>query len=172
MATRERVLVLDEDTGSVKYDGMPVFIIPRELLVGAAQEMTNAFLSFTGRGMLGIYRMVSRKIGQKIFQIHLPPGAEGKTGEELIDTVFDRFVESGWGRYSLDRVGEKKYVVRVHHFWLGEALKGVDKKPLCTLMEGILTSLFSRAFGREAKVKETQCVAVGGDVDEFEVIFK
>ncbi len=169
MTTRERSMVLDDETGALQYDSMPVFVIPRELMVGAAEEMVNGLLSFTGKGMLGIYRIFSRKVGQKIFQIHLPPEAEGKSGEDMVNAVFDRFVVSGWGRYAYERTADGKYTVSVRHFWLGEALKGVDKKPLCSMMEGVLGSLFTRAFGKDAKVTETQCVALGDPIDAFEV---
>jgi predicted hydrocarbon binding protein len=148
---------------------MPVFIIPRELLINTAEEMSSSVLSFTGRGMMGIYRMVSRKMGQRIFEMHMPPEAEGKTGMALIEAVFDRFVSSGWGRYEVEKVEGDGYRVVSRYFWLSEALKGIDKKPICAMMEGILASLFSQAFDCKAEVKETSCVAIGDEADIFEI---
>jgi predicted hydrocarbon binding protein len=51
-------------------------------------------------------------------------------------------------------------------------LKGMDKKPVCALMEGILSSLFTRAFAHPVRVTETACVAIGDSVDHFEVTFQ
>jgi len=172
MTERTRTLVLDSDTGALSDGDMPVFIIPRELLINTAEEMSSSVLSFTGRGMMGIYRMVSRKMGQRIFEMHMPPEAEGKTGMELIHAVFDRFVTSGWGRYEVNQTSDKSFEVVSRYFWLSEALKGIDKKPICAMMEGILVSLFSQAFGGKAEVKETGCVALGEKVDTFEVVLK
>ncbi|NIM94212.1 MAG: hypothetical protein GTO18_10940 [Anaerolineales bacterium] len=172
MNNHSRTLVLDEDTGALYDDTMPVFIIPRELLINSAEEMSGSVLSFTGRGMLGIYRMVSRKMGQRIFELHMPPEAEGKSGMDLINTVFDRFVSSGWGRYEVSQVDGDTYRVISHYFWLSEALKGIDKKPVCALMEGIIASLFIKAYDRKVDVKETTCVAIGDELDTFEVKLK
>lgn len=169
MSERTRTLVLDAETGALSDGEMPVFIIPRELLINTAEEMSSSVMSFTGRGMLGIYRMVSKKMGQRIFELHMPPEAEGKTGMDLINAVFDRFVTSGWGRYEVTQTGEDTYHVLSRYFWLSEALKGIDKKPICALMEGILATLFSQAFDRKVDVKETSCVAIGDEVDTFEI---
>jgi len=172
LATLEnRSLTLDRESGLVQYDGLPVFIIPRVLLVGSAEEFAKVFDSLLGRGMIGMYRMVSHKMGEKIFQIHLPPGAEGKTGDTLLDLVFTRFVESGWGSYRYTP-HENGYQVIVQNFWLGQGLIGMDKKPVCALMEGILASLFSRAFDRQVRVTETECVAIGSGCDKFEITFQ
>ncbi len=165
----ERTLTLNRESGSVQYDGLPVFIIPRELLVDSAEEFAKVFDSLLGKGMIGMYRMVSHKMGEKIFRIHLPPGAEGKTGDALIDLVFARFVESGWGSYTCIK-NPSGYQVTVNNFWLGQGLKGMDKKPVCALMEGVLSSLFTRAFDRQVRVHETECVAIGNACDKFEII--
>ena len=170
LSEEQRTFILDRTTGSVEYDGLPVFIIPRELLVGSTEEFAQVFNSLLGKGMIGIYRIMSQKMGEKIFRIHLPPGAEGKTGDDLLDLVFTRFVESGWGNYAFEKNGNG-YHVTVKNFWLGQGLKGMDKKPVCALMEGILASLFHRAFEREVRVNETECVAIGDAQDRFEVVF-
>jgi predicted hydrocarbon binding protein len=172
MTENTRTLVLDTDTGALSDGEMPVFIIPRELLISTAEEMSSSVLSFTGRGMMGIYRMVSRKMGQRIFEMHMPPEAEGKKGMDLINAVFDRFVTSGWGRYEVTQIDDDTHHVVSRYFWLSEALTGVDKKPICALMEGILGSLFTQAFDRKVEVREVQCVAIGDEVDIFEVKFK
>src|SRR5574341_21994 len=166
-----RTLKLYRSTGSVEYDGLPVFIIPRELLVGSAEEFAKVFDSLLGKGMIGMYRMGSHKMGEKIFHIHLPPGAEGKAGTELLDLVFNRFIESGWGRYSYKEC-QKGYEITVENFWLGQGLKGMDKKPVCALMEGILNALFTRAFNRQVRVSETACGAIGNPFDKFEIVFQ
>src|SRR5574341_965264 len=166
-----RTLTLDRSTGSVEYDGLPVFIIPRELLVGSVEEFAKVFDSLLGKGMIGMYRMVSHKMGEKIFRIHLPPGAEGKSGTELLDLVFVRFIESGWGRYSYKEC-QKGYEVTVENFWLGQGLRGMDKKPACALMEGILSTHFTRAFNRRVQVSESACVAIGNPFDKFEIVFQ
>lgn len=172
MSEITRTLVLDDETGALSDGEMPVFIIPRELLISTAEEMSSSVLSFTGRGMLGIYRMVSRKMGQRIFEMHMPPEAEGKTGMDLIEAVFDRFVTSGWGRYEVTGINENTYQVVSRYFWLSEALKGIDKKPICAMMEGILASLFSQAFECKAEAKEISCVSIGDEVDTFEIELK
>ncbi len=118
-----------------------------------------------------MYRMMSYKMGEKIFRIHLPPGAEGKSGDDLIDLVFMRFVESGWGNYRCAK-NTNGYEVTVNNFWLGQGLKGMDKKPVCALMEGILASLFERAFAKPIRVNEIECVAIGNTCDKFEVEFQ
>ncbi len=171
MPQENRTLTLDRASGSVEYDGLPVFIIPRELLVGSAEEFAKVFDSLLGKGMLGMYRMMSQKMGEKIFRIHIPPGADGKSGDALLDLVFARFVESGWGNYAYEKNGGG-YQVTVTNFWLGQGLKGMDKKPVCALMEGILTSLFARASNRAVRVSETECVAIGDECDKFEVKFQ
>ncbi len=172
MATGEnRTCILDRESGSVQYDGLSVFIIPRDLLVGSAEEFAKVFDSLLGKGMIGMYRMVSHKMGERIFRIHLPPGAEGKTGAALIDLVFTRFVESGWGSYKHTE-NSGGYEVTVNNFWLGQGLKGMDKKPVCALMEGILSSLYARAFNRQVHVHETECVAIGNACDKFEITFQ
>lgn len=171
MLQEQRTLTLDRESGGVEYDGLPVFIIPRELLVGSTEEFAQVFNSLLGKGMIGMYRMMSHKMGEKIFRIHLPPGAEGKSGDDLLQLVFTRFVESGWGNYSFEKNGNG-YCVTVQNFWLGQGLKGMDKKPVCALMEGILSSLFIRAFERKVQVHERQCVANGDACDRFEVNFQ
>jgi len=171
LSQENRNLTLDRSSGSVEYDGLPVFIIPRELLVGSAEEFAKVFNSLLGKGMIGMYRMMSHKMGEKIFRIHLPPGADGKSGDELLDLVFARFVESGWGKYICEKNGNG-YHVTVTNFWLGQGLVGMDKKPVCALMEGILTSLFNRAFERRVRVNETECVAIGDAQDKFEIVFQ
>lgn len=118
-----------------------------------------------------MYRMISYRMGEKIFRIHLPPGAEGKTGDDLLDLVFARFVESGWGSYTYTKT-ERGYELMVRNFWLGRGLRGMDKKPVCALMEGILASLFERAFLRPIHVSETECVGNGNAFDKFEVTFQ
>ncbi len=166
-----RSLTLDREAGSVRYDDLPVFIIPRDLLIDSAGEFAKVFNSLLGKGMIGMYRMISYKMGEKIFRIHLPPGAEGKTEEALLDLVFTRFVESGWGSYTYTKT-ERGYELTVLNFWLGRGLKGMDKKPVCALMEGILASLFERAFQRPIRVSETECIAIGGAADKFEITFQ
>ncbi len=167
----ERNVQLDRESGLVRYDAMPVFIIPRELLVDSAKEFAQVFNSLLGKGMIGMYRMISYKMGEKIFRIHLPPGAEGKKGDDLLDLVFKRFVESGWGNYTYTK-DQRGYQLTIHNFWLGQGLKGMDKKPVCALMEGILASLFERAFERPIRVNEVECVAVGSMYDKFEITFQ
>jgi predicted hydrocarbon binding protein len=147
---------------------MPVLIIPRELMIYTAEEISSSLLSFARRGMMGIYRMVSRKTDQRVFYMHMPPEAVGKKGIDLINAVFDL----GWSRYQVTEVDENTHHVVSRCFWLSEALKGVDKKPICALMEGILGSLFSQAFDRKVEVNEIQCVAIGDEVDTFEVKIK
>jgi predicted hydrocarbon binding protein len=172
LATIEnRTVTLDRESGMVRYDDLPVFIIPRDLLVDSATEFAKVFNSMLGRGMIGMYRMISYRMGEKIFRIHLPPGAEGKTDEALLDMVFARFIESGWGSYTYAK-NESGYDLTVNNFWLGRGLKGMDKKPVCALMEGILASLFERAFQRPVRVNETECVALGAPCDKFQVAFQ
>ena len=166
---QEKKIYLDPETGELFYEGTQVFIIPRQLLMNASTEFARAFIGFFGRGMFSLYRLISHNVGKKIFETYLPPNAEGKKGEEIIHIVFRHFFESGWGQYELRKVNDSIYVVTLRNFWLGQGMKGATNKPMCALLEGLLKSLFERAFGREATVTETRCVAIGDDRDEFEV---
>ena len=164
----EKKLYFNPETGELYYQGVQVFIIPRQLLMSAATEFAGAFFGFFG-GMFSLYRLISHNVGKKIFETYLPPEAESKKGEEIIELVFRHFFESGWGRYELERIDPNTYRVAVYNFWLGRGMKGATNKPMCALLEGLFASLFERAFGKEATVTETKCVAIGDDRDEFEI---
>jgi predicted hydrocarbon binding protein len=152
-----RAALDDDGAGRLALGGARYLLVRPETLVGM-QKAVEAALGPAAAECLAAGGRAGGAAATRALA-----GAAGERVARLIGTG----ATLGWGRFALERLTARDFVVTVTGSPFAEAY-GAAAGPVCHLIRGVLESLAASVLERPARVRETACAAAGAACCRFE----
>lgn len=164
----EIIIWLDKKDGEIYLNDVSVLAWRRD----AGWITQSKYESVIGPATKTIFKEATRDVFTELFSRLFDRYKNIKlSGSGIFKKVLDELQYYGYGIPELVFFDEKIQAakIRIHHCFNTAGYHKKNEKPICYIMEGILTSLFEVYFQGRVNCKETKCAAMGHPYCEFRI---